>query len=192
MLTLDSRDVWGALAHTLRPYIARRVASTADVDDVLQETLLRLHKGVGGLRDDERFGPWVYRVARSAVADHRRARERHPLTDRDAPDAPEEGEDAREFTCDIHRYMGDLVALLPEPAQTAVRRVELDGASQAEVAREMGVPLSTVKSRVQRGRARLRAMVERICAVTLDARGRVVACRSKGDPCCGPITEPAR
>ena len=33
----------------------------------------------GELRDSERFGPWVYRVARSALAEHGRSRARHPL-----------------------------------------------------------------------------------------------------------------
>ena len=43
-----------------------------------------MQAGVGGLRDAERFGPWVYQVARSALADHGRARARHPLPGDDA------------------------------------------------------------------------------------------------------------
>lgn len=179
-------ETWSTLAATLRPFVARRV-DPSDVDDVLQDALLRVHRGVGALRDEERMGPWMYRVARSAVADHRRARARHPVASKDPPDAPEESEAERVFACEIDQHMGALVALLPEPYQTAVRWTELDGLSQVEVARRLGVPLSTVKSRVQRGRQRLREMVESLCAVTVDARGRLVQCDHRDDgPCCPP------
>lgn len=181
------RGDWQALVSTLRPFIARRVDAPADVDDVLQETLLRLHRGVGALHDDDRFGPWMYRVARNAVADHRRARTRHPVAHCEAPEVPEVPDEARAFACEIDQHMAALVMMLPEPSQTAVRLTELEGRSQAEVARLLGVPMSTVKSRVQRGRQRLRAMVEALCVVTVDAGGRLVQCEHRTDvACCAP------
>lgn len=184
----DARGDWQRLVSTLRPFIARRVTSPADVDDVLQETLLRLHRGVGALHDDERFGPWMYRVARSAVADHRRARARHPVASSEAPDTPEVPDEARAFECQVDQHMGALVSLLAEPYRTAVRLTELEGVSQVEVARRLGVPRSTVKSRVQRGRRQLREMVEALCVVTLDASGRVSACDHRAADCCAAPT----
>ena len=178
---------WSSLTATLRPFVARRVAP-ADVDDVLQDALLRVHRGVAGVRDDERLGPWMYRVARSAVADHRRARARHPVAREDPPDAPAEREDDddRVFSCRVDQHLDLLVASLDEPYRSAVRWTELEGLTQAEVARRLGVPLSTVKSRVQHGRQRLRETIERLCAVTVDARGRVVACDARAEGCCAP------
>src|SRR5258708_11763300 len=79
MITPDSRGVWTDLEERLRPFVARRVRSTTDVDDVLQNVFLRMQRGLADLRDDQRFGPWVYKVARSAIADHRRAIGRHPM-----------------------------------------------------------------------------------------------------------------
>src|SRR3954447_22963073 len=80
----------------LRPFIARRV-SPSDVDDVLQDVFLRVQRGVAAIRDDERFGPWVYQVARSAIAEQLRARARHPLAggDPEASEAAGEPEAAR-------------------------------------------------------------------------------------------------
>ncbi len=73
-----ARGAWNELEARLRPWVARRVAARADVDDILQEVFVRIHRGGDDLRDGERFGGWVYRIAGHAVADHRRARARHP------------------------------------------------------------------------------------------------------------------
>jgi RNA polymerase sigma-70 factor (ECF subfamily) len=45
------------------------VRAAVDLDDVVRTFFLRIQRGLPGLRDDERFGPWVYQVARSAIAD---------------------------------------------------------------------------------------------------------------------------
>ena len=166
---------WRELSAELRPFISRRVAGAADVEDVLQETLLRLHRGLGSLRDDERFGAWVYRIARSAIVDHLRTRARHPLAPDDGAreQVLEEEEDDHPVRC-MSQAVRLFVPLLPEPYREAIALVELDGLTQAEAAARLGLTVSGVKSRVQRGRAKLRAMLEACCAIALDARGHVL------------------
>ena len=68
MIEAAARGAWKDLDAKLRPFIARRVRSPMDVDDVVQDVFLRMQRAVSGLRDDERFGPWVYQVTRSAIA----------------------------------------------------------------------------------------------------------------------------
>jgi RNA polymerase sigma-70 factor (ECF subfamily) len=188
-LTMTPPQEWRALEATLRPFIARRVATPADVDDVLQETFTRVHRGASQVADDERFGPWVYRVARNAIADHHRMRARHPVRGDDVPEVPEVRDEERVFTCRIDEHISAMVEMLPEPTRTTLRLSELEGRSQADIARALGVPLTTVRSRVQRGRARLREMVEAMCAVEVDARGRLVSCDHRADGCCGPARD---
>src|SRR5688572_6336435 len=72
---LDHRS-WESVAGLLRPFIARRVAAPADADDVLQEVLMRVHRGLAALRDEEQVAAWMYRIARNAVIDHLRSRPR--------------------------------------------------------------------------------------------------------------------
>lgn len=169
----------------LRPFIARRVAP-ADVDDVLQDVFLRVQRGLGTLRDDDRFGPWVYQVARSAIAEQRRARRRHPLTDRDAPeeasappDAGDEGAAERELALCVVPF----IAMLPSPYREALTLTELEGVTQRDAAEMTGISLSGMKSRVQRGRDRLRELFEECCEIAIDARGHVVSCepRAQGE-----------
>jgi RNA polymerase sigma-70 factor (ECF subfamily) len=186
---------WDELATRLRPFIRRRVASEPDADDVLQDVLLRVHRGLSSLHDEHRFGPWMYRIARTTIVDHVRGRQRHPVAN--APDAAEATEDAPEpfdeddgaVAREVAQYVAAFVAHLPSPYREAITLTELEGRTQREAAEMLGISLSGMKSRVQRGRAKLRAMLEACCEIAVDVRGKVIACepRSQGEKpatCC--------
>jgi RNA polymerase sigma-70 factor (ECF subfamily) len=63
------------------------------------------------------------------------------------------------------------VQLLPPSYREALTLVEFDGVPQVEVASRLGISVSGMKSRVQRGRHRLASLLGECCALTLDARG---------------------
>ena len=178
MMESGTQTSWPQLLERLREFVARRVAGP-DADDVVQEALVRIHRGLGTLRDDERFGPWVYRVARSAIADHHRARAR-PLVAGKAPVDEALGEAPPEPADDLGpallSCLATFVTELPSPYREAITLTELEGLSQKEAAELLGLSHSGMKSRVQRGRERLRGMFERCCELTLDARGHVIGC----------------
>lgn len=185
-----------AVERTLRPFVGKRVGA-ADVDDVVQEVLLRAHRGVGALADRERLGPWLYKVARSAIADHLRMRARHPLAGGDPAEPalegrPEAEPDAGDVKERLASVMAVFVSFLPSPYREAITLTELEGLTQREAAEQLEVALPTLKSRVLRGRARLRRIIEGVCEVALDARGAVVSCEPRPageirlpDDCCG-------
>jgi RNA polymerase sigma-70 factor (ECF subfamily) len=184
VIEATERGAWEDLAARLRPFVERRIPSPADADDVLQEVLLRMHRGFDTLADEERFGAWVYQIARNTIADHLRRPLRQVLTaDGELPDraAPLDEDEALEE--EVARYLATLVPLLPAVYREAMTLVEIDGVSQTEASRRLGVSVSGMKSRVQRGRARLRELLEVRCRVAVDARGRVVGCDP--NPCAG-------
>ncbi len=179
MIAAESRGAWRELEARLRPYVARRVGSPADVEDVLQETLTRMHRGLVTLADGERFGPWVYRIAANAIADHLRVRARHPLV------RGEPGSDSNEAAVDepddtLEAELAECVALfvarLPSPYREAITLTELQGLTHRDAAEMLGISVSGVKSRVQRGRQRIRRMFEQCCELSVDCRGHVTAC----------------
>lgn len=186
MITPAARGAWRDLEATLRPFIARRIRVAADVDDVLQDVFLRMQRGLAGLRDDERFGPWAYQVARSAIADHLRTAARHPTSDV-SPVAVEAlsagGADAADGATEreVARYVTPFVAMLPSPYREALTLTELEGLTQREAAVLLGLSLSGMKSRVQRGRLLLRRALEDCCHIALDARGGVIGCEPRPD-----------
>jgi RNA polymerase sigma-70 factor (ECF subfamily) len=177
-----ARGSWRELEAKLRPFVARRVRSQVDVDDVLQDVFLRMQRGLAGLRDEERFGPWVYQIARSAIVDHQRVEAKHRVVDADGREEPLlEDDDACAVGEELAGYLAPFVATLPSPYREALTLVELEGLTQSQAAVMLGVSLSGMKSRVQRGRARLRKALEDCCHVALDARGRVVGFEPRPD-----------
>ncbi len=184
MIDAAARGGWRDLDAKLRPFIARRVRIEADVDDIVQDVFLRMQRGLPNLRDDQRFGPWVYQVARSAIADHQRAAARHPLTNDAAGDreaAPSEDEEEGAVARELANYVVPFVAMLPSPYREALTLTELEGLTQKEAAAMLGISLSGMKSRVQRGRQQLRSALDDCCNIALDARGRVVSCDVRAD-----------
>jgi RNA polymerase sigma-70 factor (ECF subfamily) len=176
---------WEDVAARLRPFIARRV-SPSDIDDVLQDVFLRMQRGLPALRDEERFTSWLFQIARSSVAEHARARARHPLTpgpgEDDRPAEPPEADD-REAASSLAACVSVFVARLPSPYREAVTMVELEGLTAREAAERAGISISGMKSRVQRGRAQLRRLFDECCEIALDARGKVTDVAPRPRPC---------
>lgn len=185
MIATDSLGAWKTIAERLRPYVARRLGggAEADVDDIVQEVLARVHSGVAGLRDGERFGGWVYRIAQNAIVDLGRRNVRDPLVRSVAAAGLEiaeaERDDRDRLVADMGECVALLVARLPSPYREAITLTELEGVSQVQAAEMLGVSVSGMKSRVQRGREKLRVMFEACCAVSVDCRGRIVSCEPR-------------
>lgn len=182
MIEPAARGAWRELEAKLRPFIARRVRSEVDVDDIVQDVFLRMQRGLAGLRDEERFGPWVYQVARSAIVDHQRVAAKHRVVDAErSEDIPLDVDDDRGVQEELAGYLAPFVAMLPSPYREALTLVELEGLTQKQAAEMLGISLSGMKSRVQRGRVQLRKALEDCCHIALDVRGRVVACEPRPD-----------
>jgi RNA polymerase sigma-70 factor, ECF subfamily len=182
MIVPEARGAWNELEARLRPYVARRVASAAEVDDILQTIFVRMHQGLAGLKDAERFGGWVYRIAEHVIVDSTRSRAREPLVPvEEVPERPELAapDDSEELQAALGECVALFVARLPSPYREAITLTELQGISQSEAADMLGVSLSGMKSRVQRGRAKIREMFDECCRISLDCRGRVVECEPR-------------
>lgn len=165
---ISTASVWSQLGHDLRRYIRRRVSSDHITDDLLQETFVRVHRGLGDLEHAERVSAWVYQIARNVLNDHyrRAVPEATPLSDE-----PAVAENTKADEC---RWLGELVQQLPEPYREAIQLAEIDGLIQQEVADSAGLSLSGAKSRIQRGRVMLRELLDRCCAFEFDARGNLL------------------
>lgn len=184
MIDASTRGAWQHLQCKLRPFVARRLANPADVDDVVQDVFLRMQRGLGGLRDEERFGPWVYQVARSAIVDFQRRSAKHRAVADDA--VPEQSQveaedDAGAVEGEVASYMASFIAMLPSPYREALTLTELEALTQKQAAEMLGISLSGAKSRVQRGRVLLRRALEDCCHIALDTRGRVIRCEPRPD-----------
>ena len=157
--------VWNRFAGDLRRFF-RRHAPDAVAEDLLQDTFVKLSGSLASLRHEERLAAWVQRVARNVLVDHRREQRPQP-TELDPPAPEPEPDAARELSGCLRSF----VAALPPRYREAVRLVELENLPREEVARRLELSPSGLKSRLQRGRERLRAMLITCCELEFDRRG---------------------
>jgi RNA polymerase sigma-70 factor (ECF subfamily) len=169
------------LRNAIRAFVLSKVKDPALADDVTQETLIRLHKKSGSLRDADRLHAWVFQIARNAVADHfRAAKPTDPFDERlHAPPTnltPSETVTAEEETLqqNLAAYVRSVVDLLPDIYREALQLTEFEGKSQVDLARQLGLSTSAAKSRVQRARAMVREQIERCCHWETDRYGKVL------------------
>lgn len=175
-----------ALAETrsrLRTFVSRRVPAGTDGEDIVQDVLLRLLERADGV-SPAKVDAWALTAARNAIVDQVRRRRPLGLEDEGAVEAVDDTTSDVDMA-DLAGCLRPMLDLLDEEDRRLLERVDAGGASQADLARELGVPLSTVKSRVQRARQRLRAIIERCCEVELDARGVPIDARRRQPGSCG-------
>ena len=158
-----SPPAWGALDADLRRTFARRGAAPDLVDDLVQEAAERVLRGLPGLRDRDRLGPYVGRVASSVWIDHlRRRRPIEALPDTLAAPPPDTDPDLTE---EVAGWLPRMIDELPEAYREAMRLSEIEGSSQREVAQRLGLSASGARTRVQRGRKLLREVLEACCTI---------------------------
>ncbi len=171
-------DVHRVFYQELLAFVRGRVASEQDAEDIVQDVFVRMHTRRSELTEIENLGSWVYRVARNATVDHhrKRAAERRSaqrLSQGYVREEEQEGDDAATLlsTC-IRQFVQEL----PRDARVALTLTDLDGMSQKEAAALVGISVSGMKSRVQRGREKVKKLLLGCCDIEVDARKRVIEC----------------
>jgi RNA polymerase sigma-70 factor (ECF subfamily) len=151
-------------------FIVQMVKDRALAQDMLQETFIRLWRHKLKYRQIARFSTWIFTIAGNLVRSEmrRQAREmRVDLTPRDSDDRPMELPDpGPAVDALVHRNMRveevhAAIARLPEEFREALVLREIEELSYEEIVEITGVPLGTVKSRINRARARLVQMLQK-------------------------------
>ena len=145
---------------------SRMCRNPADAEEAAQEAFLAAWQGLPFFRGDSSFSTWLYRLASNACVDVLRREGRHQaaasLDDGDAaidlPDGSLSPHDEAERS-ELRQQIEDgLAALPPDYRQVLILR-ELHQRSYDEIADILSLDLGTVKSRINRGRKRLRKIL---------------------------------
>jgi zinc protease len=139
------------------------LADEHDVEDAFQATFLILVKKAGSIRDRDVLGTWLYGVARrvavraQANARRRQAQERTGLEQIDVRDDHKSPLESNE----IRAIVDAELERLPQRYRAPLILCEIEGRTHEQAAVEIGCPVGTIKSRLSRGRERLRSRLAR-------------------------------
>jgi RNA polymerase sigma-70 factor (ECF subfamily) len=146
----------------------RYMNNEADAYDMAQEALIKLYRGIRSFKGQSAFSSWVYRLTVNTCLDGLRKRRKMPLSldhvlengasfQADAGESPEMCALSLENTEDIHRAIN---SLSDDHRQVVVLR-DINGLTYEEIAYSLDISVGTVKSRLNRGRQRLRELLIR-------------------------------
>ena len=185
---LSTENIWELLSTNLRSFLLQRVSDPKVADDLLQETFLRSHKKLNDIDDEQRMTAWVFQIAKNLVIDHYRSRVRDP-----AAAVPDDMEDPTDKDDNVNElvmsWFPKMIAQLPETYREAVELYELKEMPQQQIAEQLNISLSGAKSRVQRGREKLKSLLFECCSFDRDSHGNVLEHTKNNSEDCGICDE---
>ena len=151
----------------IRGAIYRIVGSDDEALDLCQETFLKAYRGLGSFKQEARFSSWLYQIALNLCRDRLRRRRGKAWVSLDGleeagmpPHMP--GPSALDLVeaSDLARTVAGAIATLPEEQREVVVLKEYQGLTFLEIAEVLGLPMSTVKTRLYRALSLLRGQLE--------------------------------
>lgn len=151
-----------ATTRLLRPFLSKRLSIANEVDDLLQEILISVHKARHTYDGNRPYKPWVYAIAKFRLQDHLRAHYSDQLRHALDFDELEEYllEPVTESLMSYESISGE-VEKLPEKQATILRLLHQEGYTSKEVAEKIGMTESAVKVAAHRAYKVLRKNLER-------------------------------
>jgi RNA polymerase sigma-70 factor (ECF subfamily) len=134
-------------------HVTGLIGRRAEAEELAQETFLIVWQKIRGLRDPSRVSGWIYRIAGRLAKRQARARQPVPLAD-DPPAPGVRGEEPSRVVSLLAA-----VARLSGPHRDVISRKHFAGSSGDEIGRQLGIASGTVRSRLSRAYAELRALL---------------------------------
>jgi RNA polymerase sigma-70 factor (ECF subfamily) len=146
----------------------RMLGGQQAAQDAAQEAFIAAWRNIGGLRGGS-FRSWLLRIAANACNDELRRRGRRPASSLETaleegvpePPDPSPAPEASALTSELRGHIGAALLQLPADQRLAVILCDVEQLDYVEIASVTKASLGTVKSRIARGRARLRALLQR-------------------------------
>lgn len=184
---LEQEALWAGLRSEMLSFLCSRGVSEEQAEDILQTALLKAHKKMQEHDAPEQPRAWLYQVVRNLLIDEsRRSATRSKLVESlsAAPSTEAQADAPPETHLAVAALLPRFIEQLPAPYAEAVKLVDLQGLSQSDAAEQVGVSLTCMKSRVQRGRSQLQKALMQCCSFEFDARGKITECRSQSSQGC--------
>lgn len=154
--------------HERRMYaVALRMCNNhEDAQDCLQEAMLRIFRAISGFKGQSSFSTWVYRITMNTCLDELRRRKNRPNTSLDdlldsgwAPSDETDTPERHAVRSEKRRNIQQMIRELPEDMRSAIILRDIEGYSYDDIADILGANVGTIKSRISRGREKLREKI---------------------------------
>lgn len=164
--------IWTDLHQELRSFIHKKVNDPDLSQDLLQDVFLKIHQNIHTLSDSAKLTAWVYQLTRNTVADYfRKNKPSSPFASLDL--AEQESEEP--LYASLSNCLNQKIEALPEKYKQAILLTTFQNYSQIALADELHVSYSGAKTRVQRGKEKLKESILNCPNVEVDQQQNILA-----------------
>ncbi|MDH5721170.1 MAG: sigma-70 family RNA polymerase sigma factor [Spirochaetia bacterium] len=170
---MNTEKIWNAFQYSLQIYVFRRVSHREDADDILQTIFEKIHKNQNRLNKIQNIQGWLFAIAKNTIIDYyRKKKEFEELPEVFTADDEEKDDKNSYLQC-----MYSLLETLPDKDRKILKTL-LNGKSIQSLANETNISYSTLKSRAQRSKEKIRKKFISCCNVTsLNMNFEPASCR---------------
>jgi RNA polymerase sigma-70 factor, ECF subfamily len=161
---------WKEYNEKLLSFIRANVISPEDAEDILADVYVKLVRQTELSRIPQKLPNWLFRVTRNTMIDFYRTRKSlKALPENLKEDLPEPQAISTFSDCIL-----PIIEALPENYRLPILLSEIHGKKQKEVAEELGLSLSALKTRILRGRKKLKDLMSKRCTFYYDKHGQLI------------------
>jgi len=174
-------NIWNDLNKALINFINQKVKNFEISKDISQDVFLKVFSKIGTLKNKDKIIPWIYQITRNEINSYFRKQEfGKEIEVVDKPNILDEN-----LTTEFSKCIQPMMNFLPSKYQEAIRLTEIEGVSQKELAKSLNISYSGAKSRVQRGREKLKSLLQECCTISTDKYGNITEYKQNNcnNPC---------
>ncbi|GEO06244.1 RNA polymerase sigma factor SigZ [Adhaeribacter aerolatus] len=173
-----------AYEEKLKGFIQKQVRDTDATHDIAQGLFLKIYQHCESLPEIKNPKAWLYQVTRNAVMDYFRMNK--PGLSLEVAEETLSENDGN-FAQDVLELVAPLISMLPEKYAQPLYLSDIQGLSHKDIAAQLNLSLSNTKSRIQRGREKLKVLFQECCYLELDRSGRIMQAEARPD--CLPLQQ---
>jgi RNA polymerase sigma-70 factor, ECF subfamily len=191
---MEVAGIYAQFHHSLLALIRSKIRSKEDAEDILQNVFIKISSNVDKLAEEEKLKNWIFTITRNSIIDYYRASaSRKSISVDNVMEESILEEEQMDSTKGLDQCMNTMIGLLPAEYKDIIIDAELNGVKQKDLAEKYGMAYPSMRSRVQRGRERLKQLFYNCCQIQTDSLGNIIEAKSRTDcdsPCKpGPETK---
>ncbi len=181
-MTINTADIWADFHKELKGFILKKTGNPSDTDDILQEVFIKIIRNIDKVNQADNLRLYLYGIVRNTVNDH--YKNKHLIIQENEIEEKITEEESQSLNATIAECcIKPFINKLPDNYKEALLITEFQNISQKELAERLNISYSGAKSRVQRGKEKLKELILNCCSYQADKYGNLINDENKNCGC---------